>query len=132
MITLKVYTRRGSATAWLRKLGVKPAEYDRFLTKLEDGRTSCDVDAATRFMGVGAVKFPGFNPEGIKTKVFKPPKFEDPKKVNISDLIRGMILGGSTNEEIWEVLKTKYNFPHSKRSYPTWYRCRMLKKGLLK
>ena len=53
------------------------------------------------------------------------------KGANISALIEGLIRNGKTDEEIWEVLKSEYDFGLDKKHYPIWYRCRMRRKGRL-
>ena len=53
-------------------------------------------------------------------------------KITISSTCRSMILAGKTNEEIWSVLRRVFKVDDKKKNYPTWYRCEVKRKGLMK
>lgn len=120
-MTTKTYASRDSATSALRKLGIQARDYDLFITKV-DGKFECKLGAAAEHLE--SLKNP-------KPKAGKPAKTEKPKRAGISQLARDLILGGKTNQEVWDVLKQQFNLDDSKKHYPTWYRCEMKRKGLL-
>lgn len=47
---VKTVTRRDSATAILRKIGIKPRDYDLFIAKTEDGKIAVKVGAAEKHL----------------------------------------------------------------------------------
>ncbi len=120
-MTTKTYASRDSATSALRKIGIQARDYDLFITKT-DGKFECRLGEAAAHLE--SLKNP-------KPKAAKPAKTKEPKRQSISQVARDLILDGKTNQEVWEVLQAQFNLDHAKRSYPTWYRCEMKRKGLL-
>lgn len=63
------------------------------------------------------------------------PKAVEPTKtaeeMTVSDVARTLILEGKTNEEVWAVIKAQFDLDDSKKSYPSWYRCELKRKGQL-
>lgn len=128
---VKILARRDSATTILRKLGIQARDYDFFIEKMTDGRFACKVAMAE--LHLQSLKQPAAKP--AKQAVAKPVKAETkaaaPKREGISATARALILDGKTNQEVWDVIKEKFNLDNSKRHYPTWYRCEMKRTGLL-
>jgi hypothetical protein len=48
---------------------------------------------------------------------------------NITNVCRDLIKQGKTNEEVWVVIKEKFDLDDKKRTYPSWYRSRMRSAG---
>jgi len=108
---VKIYKRRDSATAVLRKMGIKSSDYASFIEKMGDGRFACQIARAEMHL----------NPQTST-------------KITISSLCRSMILDGKTNEEILTALREEFGEERigpEKRSYPCWYRCELRRKGEL-
>lgn len=63
------------------------------------------------------------------------PKVAEPTKVTedmtVSDVARTLILEGKTNKEVWAVIQAQFGLDDSKKSYPSWYRCELKRKGQL-
>ena len=49
-MTTKTFASRDSATSALRKLGIKPADYNQFIAKTTDGKFDCAIDSAKQFI----------------------------------------------------------------------------------
>lgn len=128
---VKFYTRRDSATAVLRKLGVQPRDYDLFIEKTSDGQFACQVARAE--MHLEPLKKPkAVLKEAVKAgRRATDPEVTKDKRVGVSSMARDLILAGKTNQEVWDVLKDAFNLDDSKKHYPTWYRCELKRKGLL-
>lgn len=134
---IKFYTRRDSATTVLRKLGIKPRDYDFFIGKTPDGQFACHIVAAQKHLeslieaAKPAEEKPAFEPKAVKS--VKPAKSPKPvaaaKSSGISAMARSMIADGYSNQEIWEKLKSEFKLDNSKKHYPTWYRCEMKRKA---
>lgn len=125
-MTTKTYTTRDSATSALRKLGLQARDYNLFITKVGD-KFECKLGAAAAHLE--SLKQPKAKP--VKQASEKPVKAAAPKREGISATARAMILDGKTNQEVWEALQAKFDLDHSKRHYPTWYRCEMKRTGQL-
>jgi hypothetical protein len=147
---IKILARRDSATTILRKLGIQARDYDFFIEKMTDGRFACKIAMAEMHLESlknpkPAVKSPGLrSPRDVFGSAMNAakrhneentsktaPKADTPKRDGISATARALILDGKTNQEVWDVLQAKFNLDHSKRHYPTWYRCEMKRTGLL-
>ena len=135
--TVKIYKRRDSATAALRKIGIRKNMYIEFISITDDNQYECRLADAKRYAESVARK-------PIKTtKRLKKERGQDAegalkvpkeKKITISSLCRDMILDGKSNEEILVALRKKFGeerFGPEKNSYPCWYRCELRRKGLL-
>ena len=123
---VKIYARRDSATAVLRKMGVNSRDYDLFIEKMTDGRFACQVALAEGHLQNLSAQ--------TKPKPKKKPKAKKTKRVTISSLCRDMILNGADNATIFKALQDKYGeerFGPDKRHYPAWYRCELRRKGQL-
>ena len=125
--TVKIFKRRDSATALLRKMGINSRDYGLFIEKMEDGRFTCQVALAEGHL------------ESLKEQTKPKPKkkatkVKKEKRVTISSLCRDMILDGADNAAIFKALQEKYGeerFGPEKRHYPAWYRCELRRKGEL-
>lgn len=135
---IKFYTRRDSATTVLRKLGIKPRDYDLFIEKTSDGQFGCQIAKAQMYLkslveaAKPAEEKPAFGPKAVKSvksKSAKPATATKSKPSGISAMARSMIADGYSNQEIWEKLKSEFKLDDSKKHYPTWYRCEMKRKA---
>lgn len=111
---MKHYTRRDSATAALRKLGIGKADYTKFITAVDDG-FDCDLEAAQ-----ASLKKP--------TKKSSSNRAETTKKAGaetIASVAREMIYDGKTNEEVWRVIQDRFKLDDNKRHYPAWFRAQI-------
>lgn len=125
---MKTYKRRDSATSLLRKVGIKPRDYDLFITKV-DGGVQLNIDLANKH--VKDLEAQATKP---KKSAVKKSKAKKEKRVTISSMCRDMILDGATNAEIFKALQDTYGeerFGTGKRHYPAWYRCELRRKGEL-
>lgn len=108
----KVYTRRDSATAALKKLGVKQADYNKFITQA-DGKFVCLLAAASEHL--------------------EPPKksqatVKAATRVTVAGVVRGLVTAGKTNEEIWAIIQPQFRLRDDQRHYPGWYRNQQTRK----
>ena len=133
---IKFYTRRDSATTVLRKLGIKPRDYDFFIEKTSDGQFACQIAKAQMHLkslteaAKPAEEKPAFEPKAVKSVKSKSTKpVAATKSSGISAMARSMIADGYSNQEIWEKLKSEFKLDDSKKHYPTWYRCEMKRKA---
>jgi hypothetical protein len=132
---VKILARRDSATTILRKLGIQARDYDFFIEKMTDGRFACKIAMAE--MHLESLKNPKpavkklDEKQVVAKRLLKIGVEGKPKSDGISATARALILDGKTNQEVWDVLQAKFNLDHSKRHYPTWYRCEMKRTGLL-
>ena len=117
-MTTKIYKRRDSATAALRKLGVKKQNYKDFIEP-SDGGFICHLQDAKASLAKPAVK------QKPKKQPTKTPR------ITISSRARELVLEGLTNEEVWIKLQPEFNLSDSKKWYPAWYRCEQRRKGHL-
>lgn len=157
MNVIKSYSRRDSATALLRKMGVEKVDYNKFIAVVDIVAGShvvgveyhVDVTAAEGHVaqikpdmldhGQDVQPEPTVEPEAIpKSPVAEPKatkKVVEPTKtaeeMTVSDVARTMILAGKTNKEVWATIKAQFNLDDSKKSYPSWYRCELKRKGQL-
>lgn len=118
-MTTKLYNTRDSATSVLRKLGIKPRDYNLFIRKM-DGKFECSVEAAAAHLA--SLLLPSTQAPAAKKAA---------KRVGISQTARDLILAGKTNAEVWAVLQAQFKLDDSKKHYPTWYRSELKRKGLL-
>ena len=51
-------------------------------------------------------------------------------RLTVASTCRSMIIAGRTDGQIWSVLRRVFKLDESKRSYITWYRCEVKRKGL--
>jgi len=116
--TTKIVKTRDTATAMLRKLGINSRDYNLFISKLETGMFAVDIALAKNHLKLKA-----------KTRVRGAPK---ERRESVSSLAERLILDGKTNEEVWAELQAKFNLDATKKSYPSWYRCRLKRQGKLK
>lgn len=131
---MKVVSKRDSATAALRKLGIDKADYDLFIVKNDSGFV---VDTEAAELHASKLKTVNKEPKEPKERTKKsnqkpvqeinePPK----EKESTSAYIRRLILAGYSDAEIFGALQKFKNFDKSKSYYPGWNRWNMRKKGL--
>lgn len=146
-IEARIVKTRDAATSMLRKLGLKAPAYSTFMSKLEDGRWSVDLPKLhTQGYGVNVksgakaskaktVKAPK-QPKAAKVKAAKAPKVVKEKtakvpRTTVSSVAEALIIAGKTNAEVWAAIKEQFKLDDTKKSYPTWYRCRLKRQGKL-
>ncbi len=108
MSTVKVFARRDSATAALRKLGIARDQYARFITNGPGAAVTCDLKAAQQSL----------------VRVSET-RSQSSTRSTVSSTTRALIRAGKTNAEVWEIIKSQFNLDDSKRHYPSWYRSEM-------
>lgn len=121
----KTYSHRDSATAALRKLGIKARDYNLFIEKSGD-KFICHLDRAKNVYGVE--KSSSSKASGAPKKSASAKK---PAKRTVTSVVREMIFGGLTNAEIWAAIKEEFKLDDKKKSYPAWYRADAKRRGLL-
>lgn len=116
----KIYTKRDSATAALRKMGVLKGDYNKHIKKLADGRFEL-VNPSKEAKPAKAA------PKGTKiaTKTAT-------SGSTVSSRARELILAGKENADVFATLKAEFNLDDSKKHYPSWYRSEMRRSGALK
>jgi hypothetical protein len=124
IVNPRIVGTRDSATSILRKLGVKPRDYNFFITS--NGGIKLAVDVVAAQAHVQALTQPT-NPAPEVKKVSLVAKSE--KKISCSAAARDLILSGKTNEEVWTVIAEQFNLDAKKRGYPAWYRFQLRKAG---
>jgi hypothetical protein len=146
-IEARIVKTRDAATSMLRKLGLKAPAYPTFMTKQEDGRWSVDLPklheqgyGVNVKSGTKASKAkPGKaakQPKAVKAKAAKALKTVKEKvakepRISVSSVAESLILAGKTNAEVWTAIKEQFKLDDTKKSYPTWYRCRLKRQGKL-
>lgn len=136
----KVYTRRDSVTAILRKMGIDKEAYSKFIKVVDGGfQLNMKMEASEPAKPVKA-KAPAAKKSGKKSQ---PPvkvvyeEITEPSKAyrvdpnNITNTIKTLILDGKTNKEIWDIIQPSFKMEDNKRHYPAWYRSQMKRKGQL-
>lgn len=122
---VRVVGTRDSATSILRKLGVKPRDYNFFISKRDDGKLVVAVEAATAHLQ--SLLLPSTPAPKVEPKAAPAAKGE--KKVSCSAVARDLILAGKTNDEVWVVIAEQFKLDQKKRGYPAWYRFQLRKTG---
>jgi len=54
-----------------------------------------------------------------------------PRTETVSGVMRGMIIEGKSNSEIWESCKVRFGLGDEKKGYPGWYRSQLRRQGKL-
>jgi hypothetical protein len=130
----KVYTRRDSATAVLKKLGVAPRDYNMFIEKLPGDQHRLKLRAATEHVeGVVPATSPVAPATAAKAQKEKGEEAAaKSKSVSVSAFMQQLILEGLTNEEVWKRAKPLYKLNDNKKHYPAWYRSHLRRNGKLR
>lgn len=142
-IKSKIVGSRDTATAILRRLGIKPPAYNTFLELLPNNSwevkmqkiydqgygivpTALAKPAPTKVSKPEAVKVvkPAKAHKKVATKVAKT-KADKTPRISCSSVARDLITAGKSNEEVWKVIKEQFKLSDDKRHYPTWYRSQL-------
>jgi hypothetical protein len=144
------FTKRDSATAFLRKNKIQKDLYSNFITKI-NGKFVVNTKAVDDFLS--GDKPTEQEPKNVGIKVSKEvvgdalklaqdskplttdeiaKKKVKPEDTTVSSLSRKLILDGKTNKEVWAVIKAKFKLEDNKKHYPAWYRSEMKRSGKLK
>lgn len=126
---MKTYKRRDSATSVLRKLGIKPRDYDLFIKPVEGG-IEFDDELAKQHAAKLKVQTDETKPKKSPAKKAKPQAAKSKGKTQLQ-VATDLILEGKSNQEIWEVIQPMFNLDEKKRHYPSWYRCHLRRIGVL-
>lgn len=125
-MSIKTYTRRDSATAALRKLGIPKELYGDFIEVI-DGAFHVDLARAQVYASGETVQAPKPAP-----KKAKPVKKKKPK--SISAVAREAILEGLSNPQVFIRLQAVFGeerINEEHKHYPSWYRCELRRAGRL-
>jgi hypothetical protein len=124
---VKVFGTRDSATACLKKIGVKRSDYNLFIEKKSNKIFECQIAKAEAFVKPAAAAPKATEPEASKKNVSsKAPR------VSVASFTRSLILEGKSNDAVWMELKKQFQLQEDKKHYPSWYRSEMKRKGLIK
>ena len=122
---IRVCKTRDAATSILRKIGVKPRDYNFFISKTDGGTLTVAIEAATAHLQ--SLLLPSTPAPKVEPKSVPADKGE--KKVSCSAVARDLILAGKTNDEVWVVIAEQFKLDQKKRGYPAWYRFQLRKTG---
>lgn len=122
--TVKVYASRNSAVNRLRELGVKPADYDHFITLTATGQVACELGRAQFHIDQQRKRAEKARKTTRKTRARA-------GVTSMAEFVRGLILKGEDNAAVWKKMQRRFELPDDKRWYPAWYRGDMRRKGLL-
>lgn len=147
---VRFYKTRDSATSMLRKMGIQARDYDFFIETLSNGTLACQIAKAEMYLAslknpvMAEVGNPAFEADQVpsapkakragRLKTYPAIQAEEPKAKSggVSTMARELILSGKTNQEVWAILKETFSLDDSKKHYPSWYRCEMRRKGLVR
>lgn len=130
---VKTFARRDSATAALKKLGIKASDYNMFITQTTDGRTAVALDKAAEYLQAQLRKVATevVPQQKLKGRTQKEADSNQIKRPSVAGVIRKLILDGLDNKAIHEVMKRDFNHDEDKAHYPAWYRSQMRREGLV-
>jgi hypothetical protein len=129
---VRTFTRRDGATAVLKKLGVKPSDYNAFVHQTTDGRYAVNVEKAQTFIEskhrlIGSKVAQGTN----RGKTAAAAASNVVKRPTVSGTIRELIIKGLDNAAIHAIMVRDFGHDEEKKHYPGWYRSRMRADGLI-
>lgn len=130
---IKTYARRDGATAALKKLGIKPSDYNMFIFQTTDGRTAATLDKAQEYLQAQLRKVANEEvpQKQLKGRTKKEADTNQIKRPSVAGVIRKLILDGLDNKAIHEVMKRDFGHDEDKAHYPAWYRSQMRREGLI-
>lgn len=130
---IKTYARRDGATAALKKLGIKPSDYNLFIFQTTDGRTAATLDKAAEYLQAQLRKVANeeIPQKQLKGRTKKEADTNQIKRPSVAGVIRKLILDGLDNKAIHEVMKRDFGHDEDKAHYPAWYRSQMRREGLI-
>lgn len=130
---LKTFARRDSATAALKKLGIKASDYNLFISQTTDGRHAVATDKAEEFLKAQLRKVANeeIPQKQLKGRTKKEADSNQIKRPTVAGVIRKLILDGLDNKAIHEVMKRDFGHDEDKSHYPAWYRSQMRREGLI-
>lgn len=130
---VKTFARRDSATAALKKLGVKASDYNMFISQTTDGRTAVALDKASEYLQAQLRKVATETApqQKLKGRTQKEADTNQIKRPTVAGVIRKLILDGLDNKAVHEVMKRDFNHDEDKAHYPAWYRSQMRREGLI-
>lgn len=130
---VKTFARRDSATAALKKLGIKASDYNMFITQTTDGRVAASLDKAAEYLQsqLRKVATEVVPQQQLKGRTATEAATNQIKRPSVAGVIRKLILDGLDNKAVHEVLKRDFGHDEDKAHYPAWYRSQMRREGLI-
>lgn len=130
---VKTVARRDSATAILRKLGIKSSDYNLFIMQTADGRYAVAEDKAQEYLQAQLRKVANEEvpQKQLKGRTKKEADSNQIKRPSVAGVIRKLILDGLDNKAIHEIMKRDFGHDEDKAHYPAWYRSQMRREGLI-
>lgn len=130
---VKTYARRDSATAALKKLGIKASDYNMFISQTTDGRVAVALDKAEEYLAarLRKVATEEVPQKQLKGRTEKEAATNQIKRPSVAGVIRKHILDGLDNKAIHEILVRDFGHNEDKAHYPAWYRSQMRREGLI-
>lgn len=130
---VKTVARRDSATAILRKLGIKSSDYNLFIMQTADGRYAVAEDKAKEYLQaqLRKVATEEVPQKQLKGRTAKEAATNQIKRPSVAGVIRKLILDGMDNKAVHEVMKRDFGHDEDKAHYPAWYRSQMRREGLI-
>lgn len=130
---VKTVARRDSATAILRKLGIKSSDYNMFIMQTADGRYAVAEDKAQEYLQAQLRKVANEEvpQKQLKGRTKKEADSNQIKRPFVAGVIRKLILDGLDNKAIHEIMKRDFGHDEDKAHYPAWYRSQMRREGLI-
>lgn len=130
---VKTFARRDSATAALKKVGIKASDYNMFISQTIDGRTAVALDKAAEYLQaqLRKVATEEVPQKKLKGRTQKEADTNQIKRPTVAGVIRKLILDGLDNKAVHEVMKRDFGHDEDKAHYPAWYRSQMRREGLI-
>lgn len=119
---MKMFTKRDSATAFLRKHGITKTDYALFIGKASDGKVGVRIDGDSNPIHFVVADKPKANGAA------KPDQERQP---TVASVCRELLLAGKTNAEVWAVVQPQFSLDDAKKTYPSWYRSELRRQGKL-
>lgn len=145
-IGMSIVKTRDGATSILRKLGIKPRDYDFFIEQMLDGRLAVQTHKAQAHLA--ALIADAAPPEPVRKsepQVRPEPRTKrefsaapaakrmgrgrpvDPN--SCASVCRELIRAGKSNDEVWAEVQPRFSLKDSQRHYPAWYRYQLRQRG---
>jgi hypothetical protein len=129
-LAVRLVKTRDAATAILRKMEIKPRDYDFYIEKLSNGKFAVKVEKAEIFLKSlkqtkGKLTEITVGDPVNEHGVVKAVKTKRVERTSCSSVAKELILAGKTNQEVWDVISKQFKLDATKKHYPTWYRCQL-------
>lgn len=130
---VKTYSRRDGATAALKAIGLQTSDYAQFVVQTTDGRWAARIEAAQAYLDSKLRKVAKLGREAKnRGKSAKSQRGNTThRQDSVAATIRAHILAGLSNAEVFAAVQKSHGLGDDKAHYPSWYRSRMKRDGLL-